>query len=548
MEFEEKLTLPNLEVMNQRVATRCYLDSFSHEETSRYIVRQTDHLRIDPAHKASPSLFTEEAKRRIYQLTDGVPRLVNQLCGISLQFAADRAVHSIDGSLVNDAWLHLNHIQSDGVSEQTDASPVQECVISPEQIEEIIDRKKHTFQLRHFDSVEFGTLSDSEVVETVITDTYRSFHEHEYKPPYPEYDEEIAEQEETEPTVYPIRSEPAPSPGILAVVPKCPLLPTNFDQQRHKFRRRYLLQKVRHRLGLFASVLLKVESPQPVPSFNESDMNEQTLQEYGASVLEGRPPFVRQEPRYAYQTTESALNNDGTYPDSQPGVPIALRWLPENTEENRRFGVSYTEFLNRDTVTLPPSGNPEKNVISHTPNLSPRHAEPVSALVVRTSLNASQADSSMLPLHSGLEELFEESQQVGGSAVSLAELFRVDSRRMDESSEVQSLDSAAYRQLEAVIDRITKAAEKIEQAAEASGQAGRHISNAAEFVETEVRAVVPTYTGLFRQWSEFQEMITAELASARRPQPEPLQFRTSPRRQVMIERTVSTIDVESLLR
>ncbi|MDR0328948.1 MAG: AAA family ATPase, partial [Planctomycetaceae bacterium] len=110
LDFEETLTLPALETFNQRVASRCYLDSFSGEETSQYIVRQTEGLRIDPPHRSSTSLFTDEATRRIFQLTDGVPRLINQLCGAALRFAAEREVQCVDGALVNDAWASFQQI------------------------------------------------------------------------------------------------------------------------------------------------------------------------------------------------------------------------------------------------------------------------------------------------------------------------------------------------------------------------------------------------------------------------------------------------------
>jgi len=541
MDFEEKLTLPNLEVLNQRVAARCYLDPFSNEETNRYIVGQTDLLRIDQPHNTPPFLFTEEAKRRIYQLTDGVPRLINQLCGTSLQFAADREIKNIDGSLVNDAWLSLHHLESDSAPALTDSSPAQESVIPSEQIEEIIARKLKTFRLQQFDSVEFGMLPDSETVETEMSGTVRSFHVNEYKPPYPEDDDESAELEEAEPKVHQL-------PSVPVIVPQRHFVPGNVDQQHRKFRRQHLLQKIRHRLGLFASVLQKTESPQSSPSFNESGMNEKSLQEYGAAVLDGRPPFVRKEPHYAYQATPMTSPNDVAYPDPKTGVPITLRWFPEKTGDNGRFGVSYTEFLNRDHVLPLTPVKAEKTDIPLAPNVTPKPVEPAAALIVRTSLNASHEEQAGLPHHSGLEEFFEESRQVGGSTVSLAELFRIDSQRIEKSAEFQSLDTAVQRQLEAVIRRITKAAEKIEQAAEVSGRAGQHISEAAEFVETEVRAVVPTYTDLFRQWSEFQEKITAEWESAQRRNAEPPQLRTFPRRQVMIERTVPTIEVDSLLR
>ena len=538
-DFEETLTLPNLEVFNQRVVSRCYLDSFTGDETSRYIVRQTDRLRIDPPHQKSSPLFTEEAKRRIHQLTDGVPRLINQLCGAALQCAADREVESVDGSLVNDAWASLQHIASDCEIEQEKITASQESVISPEQVEEIVDQKKKTFQFRQFNSVEFGILTDVEAVETEVLSTYKSFHEKEYKPPYPEDDDEFAEQEESEPEVYRLPSVAAKllEPPAKNFVPQRKSVSENFDRQHHKFRRRYLLQKIRHRLGFFAGVLRKAD-----PRIHESDMNEESLQKYGAAVLEGRPPFVRKEPHYAYQTPEPAPKSGLTYPDPKTGEPIMLRWFPEKTEENGRFGVSYTEFLNQASAPKP--------LTAETGLVKPSSESEIES-VFRTSLKASLDEQAAPPCCSGLEESFEESQHVCGTAISLAELFQADSsalQRIEESGEFKNLDAAIQRQLEGLIRRITKAAEKIEQAAEVSERAGQHVSRAAEFVETEVKSALPSYTDLFRQWSEFQDMISAELESARQRHSDPPQFRTFPRRPVMIERTIPSIDVESLFR
>ena len=540
MELEETLTHPNLETFNHRVASRCYLDSFSGEETTRYIARQTDCLRIDPPHGTSSPLFTEEAKRRIYQLTDGVPRLINQLCGTALQRAAEREAKSVDGALVNDAWISLQHIESDSETEQT-ASVVHESVITSEQIEEIVDRKRETFQLRQFVPVEFGTLTDTDEVESDVIHTYQSLHENEYKPPYPEDDdEESAGLEETEPEIYRLHVTTSQLPSVSndLVVPKRQLVPGNFRRQHRKFRRRYLLKKIRHRLGLFAGILRKQEIPQPTLTITESNMNEQSLLDYGATVLDGRPPFVRKEPHYAYQTTEPAPKNDVTYPDPKTGVPITLCWLSEKAWDIGRFGVSYTEFLNRESSPLAQTKNLERSETPF-PDVHP---------VVRTSLRAARGNLDVLPRRSGLEESFEESQQVGGAAISLAELFRVDSRRIAESPEFKSLDETVQRRLEILIQRISQAAEKIEQAADVSERAGSRVSQAAEFVETEVRSALPVYTDLFRQWSEFQEMISVELESARQRSSEVTKFQTFPRRHVMIERTVPAIDVESLLR
>ena len=582
MEFEEKLTFPNLEAFNQRVASRCYLEPFSGEETSRYIIRQTETLRVDSPHGESAPIFTEEAKRRIYQLTDGVPRLINQLCAAALQFAAERDSANVDGALVNDAWSSLQHIES--VGDSADVAVVQEPVISPEQIEEIVDRKKKTFQLRQFNSVEFGTLTDPDA-DTIPEQTclHRPLHKGEYKPPYPEDDDEydvVADREETLPKVYQLSAGgPTPLSGVSAEVlvpPKRKIVLSSCSDQCRKFRRRRLLRNIRHRLGLFAGVIRKTEIQQAdalqtvtqplddrleLPSTDEADMNEKILQEYGAAVLEGRPPFVRKEPHHAYQTTETAPY-DVTYPDPATGVPISLRWYPENTDKTERFGVSYSEFLNREKSSgvKTESGEDVDSETKCSARSTPEYrldesAAPVqqeiSLPIVRTSLNASLNVLAEPVASSGLEEIFEESESVADSAISLAELFQVDSsvlRRIEESPEFKSLDITVQRQLESAIQRITKAAEKIEQAAEMSALAGQHITRTAEVVEAEVKSAIPAYNDLFKQWSEFQDIISAELEAARQRQFEPLKLQSFSRRQVMIERTVPAIDVEALFR
>jgi len=505
-------------------------------------------------------------------LTGGIPRLINQLCDNALQCAAEIERDTIDEALINNAWAMLQHMEP--VSE-TELPTIPEPVLAPEQLEELLDQKRKTLRFRDFDSVEFGTLTDADTdTAPEVVCTSRSFLGNDYKPPYPG-DDEVEDSDATEwgsvadDEVFsrrvlqlrvPMDTEVSdlgltdPNPAAL-VIPKCHVVP-NFYKQERKFRRRYLLQKIQHRLGLFAGLRQKAEPRLPESFNHELDMNAQSfqacgaLEEYGAAVLEGRPPFVRREPQYAYQTSEEP--HDVTYPDPKTGVPITLRWLPETTGDNERFGVSYTEFLNREKSPKPealttPAPPQEGNVHSD----SGPTPEPTETPIVRTSLHASSGNHVMPVQGSGLEESFEESQQVGSLAISLSELFRVKTSallRIDESPAFKSLDEAIQRQLEAVVQRIIKAAEKIEQAAEVSEQAGRHVSRAAEFVEEEVKTALPAYTDLFRQWSEFQDLISSELDNLRQRSPEVPQFRTFPRRQVMIERVVPAINVESLLR
>ena len=570
LDFEEKLTFPKLEGFNQRVVSRSYLDSFTGEETSRYVVRQTENLRIDPAHGTPVPLFSESAKRRIHQLTGGIPRVINQLCGTALQFAAEKAKENVDEALINDAWASLQHIEPIE-AEVTASTTALESVIPPEQIEEILDKKRQTFRIRPFvDSVEFGTLSDSEPLSERLPQPEPvgmspSFLGNDYKPLYPEYDDDFVEleseiSETTDEVVSSYRvlqihvptdtEEPGAELAIRnaeSVAISTHRIVSNLYEQERKFRRQYLLQKIQHRLGVFAGLLQKSETQQTESPNNESEMDVRILQAYGAAVLEGRPPFIRKEPHYAYQTQEMPPQQDVTYPDPKTGVPISLRWFTEKTAEGERFGVSYTEFLNRDKTPEPVASEETTEQLQPVAVLP----EPAEVPTVRTSLNASLANP-VEPSHSlGLEETFEESHRVGHLAISLAELFRAKSsalRQTETSPEFSGLDESIQRQLEAVVKRIIKAAEKIEQAAEVSEQAGRHVSKTAEFVETEVKAALPVYTDLFQQWSEFQELISSEVASLRQRDSGMPKLRTIAHRQVMIERSLPTIDVEMLLR
>ena len=83
--LEEHFGNSKLESFNQRIAGRCYLQAFKHEETLGYI-RQA----IAQAGGNADRIFTADALDAIHRATDGVPRLVNQLCdhALLLAFAA----------------------------------------------------------------------------------------------------------------------------------------------------------------------------------------------------------------------------------------------------------------------------------------------------------------------------------------------------------------------------------------------------------------------------------------------------------------------------
>ena len=75
-ELREKLNQPNLRQLKQRVALRCNMHSLPDvEEVERYI---TERLLI--AGSEQPSIFTPGAIDFIFQCSEGIPRLINNLC------------------------------------------------------------------------------------------------------------------------------------------------------------------------------------------------------------------------------------------------------------------------------------------------------------------------------------------------------------------------------------------------------------------------------------------------------------------------------------
>lgn len=197
IDFEEKLTHPHLEAFNQRIVSRSYLDTMSRDETLRYIAWQTgisknglqdgpsisDGLneiiqhsgriqedlipakaelrRMDGPHVGlEESIFSDEARRTVYRLTDGLPRLVNQLCDGAMQIAAERISRRINEDLIQSSWAQLQQIDKEALDTDSESTDPTE---NRESIEEIIARKRESFQLKEFgSSVEFGTLDDSD--------------------------------------------------------------------------------------------------------------------------------------------------------------------------------------------------------------------------------------------------------------------------------------------------------------------------------------------------------------------------------------------------
>ena len=105
--LEEILADPALEVLNQRISARCYLQPLDYEQAQQYVLAQL----AAPSGEAR-QIFTTDALEAIYRTTDGIPRLINQLCDHVLMLAYAGGRQRISAAGIEEAWADLQQLPS----------------------------------------------------------------------------------------------------------------------------------------------------------------------------------------------------------------------------------------------------------------------------------------------------------------------------------------------------------------------------------------------------------------------------------------------------
>lgn len=103
--LEERFASPKLESFSQRIVARCYVESFGRDETQKYI-----HTHIGMAGREGREVISDDACHAVYQATDGVPRLVNQVCDHALLLACAAGHKQVDRAVVEEAWADLQQL------------------------------------------------------------------------------------------------------------------------------------------------------------------------------------------------------------------------------------------------------------------------------------------------------------------------------------------------------------------------------------------------------------------------------------------------------
>ena len=120
-EFEEKLNLPQLRQLRQRITMRCRTQPLSMQELSGYIAER---LRIGGAN--GTPIFSPEAIESIYKYSRGIPRVANLLCEHSLIGAFVDQVRPVQARLVEDAAREFELDQLDPMARPVTRNNVDE--------------------------------------------------------------------------------------------------------------------------------------------------------------------------------------------------------------------------------------------------------------------------------------------------------------------------------------------------------------------------------------------------------------------------------------
>lgn len=103
-ELRDKLDLPELRQLKQRIGLRCALAPIAPDDVGQYI-----RTRLRVAGGQDMGMFDPHAAAAIARHSQGIPRVVNMVCDHSLTFAYAEQTRHIGPAIVNEAIRYLDH-------------------------------------------------------------------------------------------------------------------------------------------------------------------------------------------------------------------------------------------------------------------------------------------------------------------------------------------------------------------------------------------------------------------------------------------------------
>ena len=105
-ELRDTLNHPSLSQLRQRIAIRFHLTALDRRETEEYINHRLGVAGFVP----DRTLFAPEAIDFIYEISRGVPRIINKVCDFSLLAAYSRGINQVDVKLTENAFGEIEGV------------------------------------------------------------------------------------------------------------------------------------------------------------------------------------------------------------------------------------------------------------------------------------------------------------------------------------------------------------------------------------------------------------------------------------------------------
>jgi type II secretory pathway predicted ATPase ExeA len=116
-ELEEILGSPKLESLSQRIGGRFYLEPLDHAETAAYVRTQMKAASLD-----WESQFEPGCDDAVFTASDGVPRLINQVCDLALVLVAEAGRTRVTPTDIAAAWQEIQRLPAPSALAQGTAS------------------------------------------------------------------------------------------------------------------------------------------------------------------------------------------------------------------------------------------------------------------------------------------------------------------------------------------------------------------------------------------------------------------------------------------
>jgi type II secretory pathway predicted ATPase ExeA len=121
--LEELLGEKAFEGLAQRIAVRGYLEPLDYEETCSYLRTQMQSVGL-----SWDDRFATDCDAAVYTITEGVPRLINQLCDQALRLADDRRAAQVTTADLAAAWEEIQRLPPPAALQSEAADALQQPI------------------------------------------------------------------------------------------------------------------------------------------------------------------------------------------------------------------------------------------------------------------------------------------------------------------------------------------------------------------------------------------------------------------------------------